>query len=231
MFAYYLYTSLLNPLTGNVSTNKKNNMNDIQNESLDLTTLSATELADMAVTKWDTIADTKDAKVKKVLVKEYNELAEVYNKLVGRDDLTIISKSTKVIKTAEPDTIIAKEKKVVTKTKFVPEGMTGKGLKAAAPKKADPKKTVIKTTLPEKKKVKKVNAKVTKVTDAKGKSAPISKTKIVREKDGKELGTIGQILHHHKKGLTNKEIVALGYNYSTVNKQVKKYITENAKKK
>lgn len=207
-------------------------MNDIQNESLDLTTLSATELADMAVTKWDAIADTKDAKVKKVLVKEYNELAEVYNKLVGREDLTVISKSTKVIKTAEADTIIAKEKKVVTKTKFVPEGMTGKGLKAAAPKKADPKKTVIKTTLPEKKaKVKKVNPKVEKVTDAKGKSNPTSKTKIVREKDGKELGTIGQILHHHKKGLTNKEIVALGYNYSTVNKQVKKYITENAKKK
>lgn len=202
-------------------------MNIQENESLDLTTLSATELSDMAVTKWDTIADTKDAKVKKILVKEYNELAEVYNKLVGRDDLTLISKSTKVIKTAEPDTIIDKTKKVVTKTKFVPEGMTGKGLKAAAPKKADPKKTVIKTTLPEKKK----KTKVVKVTDAKGKSKPTTKTKIVREKDGKELGVIGQILHHHKKGLSNKDIVALGFNYSTVNKQVKKYMTENPKKK
>lgn len=45
---------------------------------------------------------------------------------------------------------------------------------------------------------------------------------------GKGGGLIEQILNHHRAGLSNKEIIALGFNKSTVARQVGEYKKRNA---
>lgn len=163
------------------------------------------ELADLCSKLWDRVADTTDKKERKALVGEYNMFAAEYNKLCKRDDMTIITAKTKVMKSAEEDTVsLSKTGRVVTKTAFVPEGMTGNTL-ANTTAKAKSKRTKIETIVP-----------------AAVKKAAAS-TKPAAAGEPKEGSIIHQILEHHKAGKSNKEICELGFNKSTVNRQVNEY--------
>jgi hypothetical protein len=152
------------------------------------------DLWDLTAELWDKIADETDKKVRKQLTEQYNEAAKKANELAGRDAIILITPKVKVIKSKEEEPLAELP---VKKAIHIPQGMTGETL---TKKVEDSKKTKVVTTVKVKENTK---------TQAKG--------------EPKTGSIIQQIIEHHKKGLSNKEIVELGFNKSTVNRQVSEY--------
>lgn len=77
--------------------------------------MQATELAAKADSLWASIANCKNKDERKQLVLNYNAVAQHYNERVGREDLTVITRSTVVTNEIPAHEIAAPVKRTAAK--------------------------------------------------------------------------------------------------------------------